>query len=244
MTAPPACDQRFELGAYLLDALDPRDRAAYQKHLMSCAECRAEFAELAGLPDLLAHVDRDTVLADSVLSASATRERPRPEREPAAVIEFDAREAPPPVARRELPGQRNVPPPGRKFLVAALAALALVIGGALALTSLVSSGSTTSNVKLVAAAGTSASGSAQLRPSGTGSVVTVVVTGVPPGTWCDIFLTDKAGKPTLVRSWKVNYYSEPSSEEGAARAVRPNEVSRVLVVDRARHTTLLTGSFA
>jgi hypothetical protein len=41
------------LGAYLLGGLEPADVAAFDRHLDSCAECRAELDELASIPALL-----------------------------------------------------------------------------------------------------------------------------------------------------------------------------------------------
>ncbi|WP_425455414.1 anti-sigma factor family protein [Amycolatopsis palatopharyngis] len=41
--------------AYLLGALSPEDRCAYEQHLADCAECSRSVRELAGLPGLLAH---------------------------------------------------------------------------------------------------------------------------------------------------------------------------------------------
>lgn len=41
-------------GAYLLGSLTPADRAAYEAHLASCAECRGAVSQLAGMPGLLA----------------------------------------------------------------------------------------------------------------------------------------------------------------------------------------------
>ncbi|SFB22108.1 Putative zinc-finger [Amycolatopsis marina] len=43
--------------AYLLGALSPEDRAAYEEHLTSCVECSRSVGELAGLPGLLAQAD-------------------------------------------------------------------------------------------------------------------------------------------------------------------------------------------
>ena len=42
--------------AYVLGALSPDDRRAFEAHLEQCAECRASVAELAGLPALLSRV--------------------------------------------------------------------------------------------------------------------------------------------------------------------------------------------
>ncbi|MDR7384509.1 anti-sigma factor family protein [Promicromonospora iranensis] len=39
--------------AYVLGALGPSDRRAYERHLAECAACRAAVAELAGMPGLL-----------------------------------------------------------------------------------------------------------------------------------------------------------------------------------------------
>lgn len=54
--------------AYVLGALSPSDRQAYEEHLRSCERCAATVAELAGLPGLLARADRDA-LDDSAVEA-------------------------------------------------------------------------------------------------------------------------------------------------------------------------------
>jgi predicted anti-sigma-YlaC factor YlaD len=41
-------------GAYVLGALAPDEREAFEVHLLECDDCRARVAELADLPDLLA----------------------------------------------------------------------------------------------------------------------------------------------------------------------------------------------
>jgi anti-sigma factor RsiW len=51
-------DERLHaLAPYLLDALEPADRAEVTDHLQECATCQAELASLAGLPGLLARID-------------------------------------------------------------------------------------------------------------------------------------------------------------------------------------------
>jgi anti-sigma factor RsiW len=47
---------RLALGAYLLGALDPAEHAQIEAHVAECPDCRAELAELAGLPGQLARV--------------------------------------------------------------------------------------------------------------------------------------------------------------------------------------------
>jgi hypothetical protein len=46
-------DLHADLGSYVMQALEPAERIAFERHLESCGRCRAELAELAGLPALL-----------------------------------------------------------------------------------------------------------------------------------------------------------------------------------------------
>jgi anti-sigma factor RsiW len=54
MTAAGSCAEiRLELGVYVLGVIGAADRSLVEAHLACCADCRAELAELAGLPRLL-----------------------------------------------------------------------------------------------------------------------------------------------------------------------------------------------
>ena len=50
-------------GAYVLGALTPADRRAYQVHLADCDTCREQVADLAGLPGLLAVIPHDVAIS-------------------------------------------------------------------------------------------------------------------------------------------------------------------------------------
>jgi predicted anti-sigma-YlaC factor YlaD len=89
MTADGCAESRVSLGAYVLGALEPADRAKVDAHLATCAECREELASFAGLPGLLGRVSRADVEADPVtpgpelldrLLAAAAAERRRERR--------------------------------------------------------------------------------------------------------------------------------------------------------------------
>lgn len=57
MTGPmTGCGFEREDGAYVLGALSPEDRAAFERHLSGCEACARSVRELAGLPGLLARV--------------------------------------------------------------------------------------------------------------------------------------------------------------------------------------------
>ncbi len=60
MTGAPGTDPYREWdAAYVLGALAPEERRAYERHLGVCDACRQAVAELAGMPALLASVPRD-----------------------------------------------------------------------------------------------------------------------------------------------------------------------------------------
>ncbi len=58
-------------GAYVLGALSPVDRRAYEAHLATCRSCTASVNELAGLPGLLARVPDEQALALVPAAAAA-----------------------------------------------------------------------------------------------------------------------------------------------------------------------------
>ena len=55
--------------SYVLGALSPSDRRAYERHLAGCGLCRAAVAELAGMPGLLGVLSREE--AEELLEDSA-----------------------------------------------------------------------------------------------------------------------------------------------------------------------------
>jgi len=92
--------------AYVLGALDPEDRRAYERHVATCDRCRDAVADLAGMPALLALVPSDEVPGGAPADTSAD------------VVDLDA------VAARLRRGQVR-----RRWTAAAVAAGLLVVGG-------------------------------------------------------------------------------------------------------------------
>lgn len=56
-----SCPLSLQDGAYLLGALSPEERRAYEEHLAGCASCSAALAEVAGLPGLLGRLPADAL---------------------------------------------------------------------------------------------------------------------------------------------------------------------------------------
>ncbi|WP_213451502.1 anti-sigma factor family protein [Rhizomonospora bruguierae] len=57
------CDRSLDDGAYVLGALSPAERLAYERHLATCAGCQRSVAEIAVLPGLLGRLDAETARA-------------------------------------------------------------------------------------------------------------------------------------------------------------------------------------
>lgn len=51
------CEHEHDDGAYVLGALSPAERAAYEQHLATCSFCREAVADISTLPDLLSRLD-------------------------------------------------------------------------------------------------------------------------------------------------------------------------------------------
>jgi hypothetical protein len=66
------CPMLVESGVYVLGALSPAQRQAYERHLSTCAECRAEVGDLAILPGLMGRLDEASVIADEEIHAPTT----------------------------------------------------------------------------------------------------------------------------------------------------------------------------
>lgn len=60
-----SCPHAYDDGAYVLGALCPAERAAYESHLAECDACAASVARLAPLPGLLRRVDPETVVTEA-----------------------------------------------------------------------------------------------------------------------------------------------------------------------------------
>jgi predicted anti-sigma-YlaC factor YlaD len=196
-------EARISLGVYVVGAIDPAERALVDAHLATCRDCRDELAGLAGLPALLARVSTEEAIALAALDgppedAAETAEPPRELL--ATVLDLTA-------ARRRR----------RRWREASLgAAAALVI--AAGVFAGVQARSAPAQPSAAAAApayagapqgpwqtstGTAAGLTATVswRSMGWGTQLSTEVHGIPVGTKCQLWVTDRAGQRVLAGSW-------------------------------------------
>ncbi|MEV4758197.1 zf-HC2 domain-containing protein [Micromonospora sp. NPDC049559] len=67
------CEFAHDDGAYVLGALAPAERAAYERHLATCPACREAVAEIAVLPGLLGRLDAAGLEQITPPAAAASR---------------------------------------------------------------------------------------------------------------------------------------------------------------------------
>jgi len=71
------CEHEHDDGAYVLGALSPAERMAYERHLATCSFCREAVRDIATLPDLLSRLDATEFakLVDPSLAGEQSRRR-------------------------------------------------------------------------------------------------------------------------------------------------------------------------
>lgn len=196
---------RISLGVYVLGAIDPAERAQVDAHLTTCRDCRDELAGLAGLPALLARVSKEEAIALADTSASplplAEHDAAKPPRELlATVLDLTA-------ARRRRRRWREA-----SLAVAAAAVIAAGVFGGLQLGSHPAQPTTTASGQLYfgppngpmqTATGNSGDMTATVgyTAMGWGTQLDAKVTGIAPGTNCQLWVFDSSGNRYLVGNW-------------------------------------------
>jgi anti-sigma factor RsiW len=209
------CTRIFDSAAYVLGTLPADERADYERHLATCAECQAEVTEFGGLPRLLNTVNIGEVesrWAGPTLAAPAQDERwagptavPQEERWAGPTVRPQGDNVLPFVinaAQRRRSAQRRR---GRLQMVATglvaacLAALAVVVVQRQAeepLPDLVAMQQVSSTSPVTASVG--------LDPiaGGTRLIMSCKYTGAPKGVWTfRMYVVPKSGNAEEVGSW-------------------------------------------
>ena len=215
--------------AYVLGALSPVERREFEEHLAGCPTCQAAVSELAGLPGLLAQVAPD----DAALLAVA----------PADMIDSDL---PPDLVSKVIKTrQRRL----RRLVLAvagAVAALAVIIGGAVVATGLSPLGPNSPlRVAFSPVVPTGITALADVTPVTNGTDVRMECVyaeesaPTPGGGYADysIFVVDRSGQSEQIKTWsaKPNKQMRP----GGHTTWKLNQIDRLELRDTTSNEVLL-----
>jgi anti-sigma factor RsiW len=183
------CPHAVDVGAYVLDALEPDERQQLSDHLPTCAVCSAELRDLQRLPALLALVPAPTdgepapapvpsELAFRRLQRSATGARPTRHRAP--------------------------PDSRRRWLL--IAAAVVVLGGAGAAGVAATAGPAVPST--VSASAGALHVQASITPAAAGSRIALTLRGVPAGQQCQLRVQAGDGHWETASTWTADYEGE------------------------------------
>jgi putative zinc finger protein len=192
MTGIFSCREvRQALGVYVLGAIDPAERARVDEHLAACPGCREELASLAGLPAMLRKVP--VVEAERLAVSDAE----------SAVAGAPSQQMLDSLVARTASVRRMHRWRG---LAAAAAAVIVALGGGAAVASALQSPAPAS---APAVHWRTALGSADhvrltvmYRRVASGTRTEANVTGIPPGTVCQLQAVDSQGHTWSLGSWQ------------------------------------------
>jgi len=222
--APGHAEARLALGALVLGALEPVERAAVEAHVAGCAECSAELVDLAVLPGLLGRLTPEQ-------AAAVAPGRPDPAEPPAELLERvlargaqhprpadldgadedDEREAAPrrplgrtPAGRPEHPSRvrrrRRI-----SAIVAAAVATAAGIGWLIA-GPLTPEGNPPGIVVVQGRDQVSnVNAKLTLSPTPNGTQLSLALAGVQPGEDCQLVAWTADGRKEVASSWRASY---------------------------------------
>jgi predicted anti-sigma-YlaC factor YlaD len=198
MTGVGECGEiRHALGVYILGAISPADRSTVERHLARCADCRAELAGLAALPGRLGSVPAADMarMAGDERGGAGPGERP-PDVLLQTLLDRAAR------VRRRLRWRR---------IAVAAAAVVIVGAGAVAGSRVLYSPATQPPVPAGPWAAPVTGSDPQSGMSATvkyqslpwGMALKVQVSGISPGTRCELQVVDASGQDVPAGGWMI-----------------------------------------
>jgi anti-sigma factor RsiW len=198
-----SCPHEVDVGAYVLDALEPDERARVRAHLRECSACADTLQELEGLPALLALVPAPVV---------APQPAPMP-----SELAFHR-------LRRRLADDEVRPPARARLWLVAAAAVAVLGAG---LTGGVLAAVHPSVPTVIAASQGEIQASARIAARGNGSDVTLALDGVASGEHCQLVVIASDGRRETASSWTASYRG--TATVTGRVAIKPEDMAELVV---------------
>jgi len=174
-------DATLSLGAYVVGALDPRERADVEAHLAHCPMCRDELAMLAPLPGLMSRLTVEEAVSGPPPVDDAMLER---------LLTAASRD-------------RRVAAHRRWLAVAA--AVVVLAGGTTAGVAMHSSMSAKHWQQVSAQGPGGVHMKVDIEPASTGTTLQLWLRGVPSGERCRLIAVADDGSQDIAGSWEATY---------------------------------------
>jgi len=215
------CQHTMTLGVYLLGALDPAERFAFESHLSYCEICRGELVRLAPLPGLLNQIS-PADFADNMPSTGVedmggvvVTRAPRVT-EPAQIpLQLPPEPGELPMSRKRA-NKRSELVPRRRLgrMLAAAAAVAVLTVGAVFGWQAIRHEPVPSAQEGVVWTATSPDGTAtaeaRLIDHEWGTELQMKIDGLPPGRGCYVMVYDHYGNRQVGGWWGTDHYADES----------------------------------
>ncbi|MGV8964674.1 MAG: anti-sigma factor family protein [Cellulomonas sp.] len=226
-SAPGHAEARLALGALVLGALEPLERAAVEAHVASCAQCSAELVDLAVLPGLLGRLTPEQ-------AADVGRGRPEPAEPPAELLERilsrGAQEAGTHTAvETDRPGEDDERPrrgldhttadrpehPSRmrrrrRITAVVAAAIGSVAGIGWLIAGPLTPDGNSAGVVVIQGRDQVSNVNAELTmsPTPNGTQLSLALAGVQPGEDCQLVAWTDDGRKEVASSWRASYQGQ------------------------------------
>jgi hypothetical protein len=218
-------ERRIALGAYVLGALEPAERAGIEAHLAGCAGCREELAGLVGMPAVLGRLSQAEAVAASAgagagagagVRVSSPAAGSRPSLLERTIAELGRRR------RRQRLRWRVGVATGAAAVVAMAAAV-----GVLVVTRPAPAAPAVAQFS-GADPSTGVRASAELYAETWGTSIHLDVSGVTPGDQCELVAIGQNGSQQVAGTWKVGYTGGVQID--GATGISPGQLSSLQIV--------------
>lgn len=229
------CPHTMTLGVYLLGALEPAERSAFESHLSYCDICRVELVRLSPLPGLLNQITPEDYADDlppTGAEGAAVATEAQPITEPVPLLPIpEPRDTP----ERELP---RLPRQRRYWRVytAAAAVIVLAVAGVFGWRALREPPPVEGVTWSTEVGATSVQ--ARLVDHKWGTEILSEIHGVPPGRKCYLKVYDHYGKFEVAGWWGTDH--DPNIEIPASTSFERSKIWKLEYLLEDKETVVAT----
>jgi anti-sigma factor RsiW len=243
------CQHMMTLGVYLLGALEPAERSAFESHLSYCEICRGELVRLSPLPGLLNQITpedfADSLPPTGAESVVATQANPITEPVPLPQIPLQpvSRDDEPRSRPRSRPGKDRPPKAPKRYWRVTAAAAAVVVLAVAAVFGWQAIRHETVPSQAEGVLWTAASQDGKIRVEARlidhrwGTEIRSEIHGLPPGKKCYYLVWDHEGYKEQGGWWSTDH--DPNDVIPSVVSIPRSEIDR-LELKLDRDTVVLT----